>query len=397
MVVTLNAARPATGPNAHLPSSVPSFGSVDGFIGAMESRVRQEPVDLYPRDGTLAVARLEQKIAGLAGTNAHMTIAYSSGMSALIRLVESSSPTKGTVVMHAIDEYSRTRRFLSDDLPKRGVKSVRVNTGSIDEVSLSIAKHAPDIIVFETVANGPNVPVLDIGKLFEIDALRQKNPLIILDNTLPTPTLVPIEGLLRPGFNLAVIESGMKAYSTNMELLGIVYASDPELLKRLREDRITSGAMPSFYQVEALSSIVSQSLEDFDRRNRSACGNTLALAAACQEAEGDGRVFRVSHPNLATHANKRLADATAEQGATPLFYIQCTGNADQFAIARALEQSSYIRSECELGQSFGFPKTRIFPDLIYPSVRISGGSGHADVHRLADEFKHALILLRRSV
>ncbi len=374
--------------------SVPAFGSVEGFMDAMGMRKRHEYVDLYPRDGTKEIEKLESEIAELIGIESRHVLVFSNGMSAINTLVEAASPALGTVVLHANDEYSRTRVYLGDQLPLRGVKSVRVDTLSTENIRNALRRHRPNIIVLETVANGPNVPVIDIDALFSMDALRQSCPLIILDNTLPTPTLVPPERLLRRGFRVAVIESGMKAFSDNVEMVGIVYTHDNELRSELWERRISLGSMPSFYQARRLAQVVgAHSKAEFDEKNRRMCCNTLEIARACHDAEGDGSVFVVSHPNLSTHPNSGIANRLYPDGATPVFFIQCTG-IGQAALAKTLMDSEFINRNCKLGQSFGFEDTRIFPDGVAPTVRIAGGHNVADVEREAAAFRDALLMLR---
>ncbi len=377
-------------------TTVPHFESVDALRDAMVRRTRHEPVDLYPRDGTVQLYELESNIARLIGIDdPKKVIAYSSGMSALARLIESEAPTAGTVVLHAHDEYSRTRRYAGEILQERGARVVSCDTQDTEELKGKIEKYIPQIIILETVANGPQVPILDLQSLFSSQALRDANPLIILDNTMPTPTLIGPDTLLGArGLRVAVIESGMKAYSENVEMLGIVYAADPTLLDKLREQRITAGATPSYYQVEKLGELINESTSkrDFDSRNLRILGNTLQLAQGCYEA-GNELVF-IGHPNLPTNANSGYANRLFPAGASPLFFITPT-KIDQFELSEVLWSNPTINAHCELGQSFGLDRTRIFPDLTAQTVRISGGIEDAQtIAELKSAFRHTIASIR---
>ncbi len=352
---------------------VPAFSSVAAFKEAMRMRRMQIPVDLYPRDGTTATARIESGVGRLIGVRPENVVAYSSGMSAIVSVIESQNPGKGDVVLHGIDEYSRTNTYISDILSRRGVRSVRVDASDSERLAEAIEKHRPGIIFLETVGNGPNVPVLDIERLFSARFVKDCKPLVVLDNTLATPTCMPPELLLRDGMRAVVVESGMKAYSRNSEMLGIAYTLDRELLYTLREERITRGYMPSHFQTEAINHSLAFSKEEFDSRNRKIFSNCLRLAEACAVGCKDSGIV-VSHPNLDTHRNKRIAEGVSGDGVSPLFYIICSGGIDQFQLSCELIGNLVIRSLCELGQSFGFDRTRIFPDSNYPCVRISTGT-----------------------
>ncbi len=377
---------------------VPGFSTVSELHEADTNKREHKPTYVYPRDGTYDLVRLESGIGKLIGLAQDKIVAYSSGMQALTAVVEAASPTKGTVILHSQDEYARTRKFLKG-LAKRGAQSIEVDTTSMDNLREKIVKHRPEIIVLETIANGPNMPVIDIDALFSIKALREISPLIILDNTLPTPTLIPPRVLIeREGFRVAVVESGMKAYSRNTESFGILYSSDQKLLWDLREDRITRGGMSSVFQQKALNLAMPDSKGDFDSRNRTIMRNSLELAKGCYEAQEDGDVFTVWHPNLENHPNSVYANIHFPDGAAPLFYIQASDpfkmskrGKTQDEIAEALNRIPSIKENCVLGHSFGLNQTRILPDLEGPFVRISAGiEDDEKIKNLRTSFKEAL-------
>lgn len=131
--------------------------------------------------------------------------------------------------------------------------------------------------------------------------------------------------------------------------------------------------------------------EDFDRRNRLVISNTFRLAKACAEAEKKSGEFIISHPNLNSYHNCEYVNSKFPDGCSPVFFIDCLGELDQFEFTQRLWESSFIRKYCNLGQSFGFDRTRIWPDPNYPTIRIAGGTeDREDLEQLSLIFKGVL-------
>lgn len=139
--------------------------------------------------------------------------------------------------------------------------------------------------------------------------MEQLDPLIILDNTLPTVTAMPLGALIEGSARkVIVVESGTKYIGMNTEMCGLSYTADTDLLVRLRKRRQRTGSLLSAAAVETIEDIKPRTVEQFHQRNRSLFSNTLRLARACFEAlDGDDR-FEVAHPNLSTHANSEYAN-----------------------------------------------------------------------------------------
>ena len=132
------------------------------------------------------------------------------------------------------EHYTETPRYVDEHLRPRGVKVVRADSGNARELDAAIRKHDPDIILLETVSNGVSMPVVDIPALFASIKASGKSPLVILDNTLPTSTILAPGALLGDGsVTVAVVESGTKAYARNSEMLGILYTNNNELYTSL--------------------------------------------------------------------------------------------------------------------------------------------------------------------
>lgn len=376
-------------------SRVPSFADIVAAKAALHKKDNYIPADLYPRDGTVELARLEAKYAEFVGLSEGSLLLYNSGMSAVVEAIESGYPTKDDVVAHASQLYSQSTRYISEQLRKRGVRTVVFDAGSVEEIDTTIKKYRPKIVFLETVTNAPDMSVLDLEEFLRLESIEDVAPLIILDNTVPTPSVLPL--ILAIGATdrkILVVESGTKSYGLNRELVGLVYGVDKELMESLRERRRTTGSLLSNSAIETIDGDSFATKDEFDERNRRGVVNTLALARAANEATRGSSRFLVSHPNLESHTNFEYVRTKFPEGCSLVFFIQCLDDMDQFQLTEALWDSALIRRHCELGQSFAFDKTRVWPDANFPTVRISGGAERPeDIVVLSHEFASILKLM----
>lgn len=380
-------------------AAVPTFDSVEELQEVMTAKRSFSPIDLYPRDGTEHLCAVEARAANLARVEADGLVMFNSGMSAVQAALEvglseaKSGKDNGEqlVVAHSYELYSQTLSLIGS-LRGRGVKPVAFDSGSPASIEKVMESKRPDVLFTETVGNGPNVPVLDIDHLLALNRAQAEQSFVILDNTLPLSTALPLGEMLDEDDRVLVVESGTKSYTLNNELSGFVYGAMPSLMKRILEYRRTVGVMPGLGSLERIDSLLPASREAFDERNGHLYEVTGKLAVALFEAEQAGADFIVSHPSLATHANHELAATRYSDGTTPVFFLQCTGEASQFDLADRLWSHPIVRQYADLGQSFGFDKTRILPDERYPAVRVAGGA-YSDTELLGPALKEAALKL----
>lgn len=370
-------------------SVVPDFNSIAEVRQAQFCKENLLPANLYPRDGYEKLLELEQRVSSLVGVSAENLLLYSSGMSAIVDALEVTNPTQGTTILYGEELYNQSHFYLQELLAKRGVKVVPVDSGSIEDIEQAASKYNPKVIFLETVANGPDMPVLDVEGLVESSVLARQKPLIILDNTLPTPTNLPPGSILSSHDNILALESGTKFYARNHELCGITYAREIELLDSLKlRRRIGSGL--SFSAAKVLE-VTLLPRDKFHSRNKRILSNSFTLAKACFSVD-NGQFFTV-YPNLPNHPNFEYAYFNSPEGLAPLFFIQLplAGKLDQFSLTEKLWQNSAVKRYYQLGQSFGFDHTRIWPDPNYPAIRISAGTeGDEEIQELAEAFKNTL-------
>lgn len=356
---------------------VPTFDSVEALQTALELRAKFEPVDLYPRDGTVQLTEVEGHLAELARVDDDELILCASGMAAVVSAVESALGQERTVAETTIavgnQAYSQTQIYANQHLVEQGTRVILFDSGNPASIERAIDKHRPDIILAETVANGPDIPVLDIEALFRACDEYELNPTIVLDNTLPLSTAMDVTRGVESDRQLLVVESGTKSYVFNQEVAGLIYSRNPDLLDRLRGHRRVKGFGPNVAALERIAELLPKNVCEFDERNLRIFQNCGHLALAVRDALEGSQQFIVQHPVLEDHPNH---DRTLDipHGGSPVLFIQCAGATKQFELAERLWANPAVRDQAKLGQSFGFEDCRILPDSHYPTVRIAAGA-----------------------
>lgn len=357
----------------------------------MAARRSFEPVDLYPRDGTLLLNDAENQAAELARVDSKNLAIVNSGMLAVKTAVEVAldefKGSQNITVAHARQMYGQTINYLANSVSRTGVELVSFDSGDIGSTERVINKYQPQIVIAETIGNGPDVPILDLERLKQsVDSYDSKT-VTILDNTLPLSTALSLAENVATDENVLIVESGTKSYTFNQELSGLIYSNNSQLMTRVRESRRTSGAMPGIGSLEKIKDLLPSSVEAFDERNRSIYRSTAVLAQSLASAESQSGDYLVSHPVLRDCSSR--SDESLSQ-ATPVFFLQCTGQDNQFELASRLWKNETVRKQAKIGQSFGFDKARILPDEYGPYVRIAGGA-EIDSEALGQALKEAAL------
>jgi cystathionine beta-lyase/cystathionine gamma-synthase len=362
---------------------VPSFPDVQTLRKGLALKGALGAPDLYPRDGFSELFDTERRLARLARVHPDGMLLFTTGMAAVgaaLTAAISMATRETPLVACPPSMYSQIVSMLQQ---LHGCKLLYFKPGSRESVE-SVLYKQPDVLIVETVGNEPAVPVLDIEHLLK--AARGTQTVLLLDNTLPLPTVAPLGETLPPEDLAVVIESGTKSYTLNQELAGLVYGPNLELVDRIRRYRRMAGTMPGVGSVGRIAELLPD-IETFDTRNRAVFRTTAVLARYLYEAQQAGADFRVFHPALPTHANHELAMSLYPDGGSPLLYLRCD---DQFELAEQLWRHPVVREHSDLGQSFAFDRARVLPDYAFPAVRISGGA-ETDAEALGAALKEAAL------
>ena len=345
-------------------------------IGELKEAVRcndlSHPQSKYPRGGTVELTLLERKISNIFNLNPEGVMVFSYGMSAVVAAIEHASLTKGTTIIHGVNEYSNNKKYIGKTLAKRGVFAVEAQSYSIEHLQELIEKTRPQVIFLETIANGQSMPVLDLEGFFKIPSLKDIDPLIILDNTLAASIISP-EEILKEGFRVIGIESGLKFYTKHRGSFGFAYTKDLKIANEIKEYRKQTGTAPDLYQTKLVSEKLIGKFELYQRNER-IFRNAMLLATISAEAEHEGALFSITYPNLKSHQNFEFASKKFPGGAAPLFFIKPIGNKNQFDVAESLLKNPIIKEACVIIESFGYDFTAIWPNADLNFVRISAGT-----------------------
>lgn len=354
---------------------VPSFADIPAVIAAQQAKKAQLEADLYPRDGSRELFQLEKDLAEILGVRQGNLLLYNTGMSAVVDALEIMRPTAGTVILKGNQHYSQAGKYITDELRSRDVSVLETDPGSLESINKILERKKPSIVFFETVTNGSEMATLDVKGFLDLPVLEDLDPLIVLDNTLPTSTALPLGRIMAASPRKVVgIESGTKFIGLNTEMCGMAYTYDADSLLLLRKRRQRTGSLLSASAVETVRECMPKTVGDYDLRNSTIFRHTLRLARACCGNEENGDSFVVIHPNLQSHPSSQYTNLHCPDGISPVFFIQpMTLEGRHYQIAEALWENPIISELCDLGQSFGFNRSRIWPDDNAPVVRVSGG------------------------
>lgn len=359
----------------HTKPVVPCFESVEALREGLQLKSQFEPVDLYPRDGTIALSDTEAAAAKLIDVASDQVVVFNTGMSAVATAIETGldiSKSEQPTIACAEQLYSQTAAILGNLATNRGIKLVRFDSGWTDDVVRVIEQKSPDIVLTETVGNGPDTPVANIANILELT--REHRITSIIDNTLPLNTGYDVASLTSPEDKVITVESGTKSYTFNREMSGFAYSKNTDLLFALRGKRRTYGTMPGLASVERINALLPESKQAFDARNLQILQKAGDVAIRLSKEISNEGTYFVSHPTLESHDSAELPNQLTRNRVSPLFFLQCRGCDDQFELASKLWVHPEVQAQAELGQSFGFDTARILPDERGRNVRISLGA-----------------------
>ncbi len=372
--------------------TVPSFETIEALQQGLERKEQFEQCDLYPRDGQELLGDAEEIAANLIGVEAHQTLIFNNGMSAVDTAVEAGLYHKGSkgksLIAASAILYAQSGVRLQN-YSRLDVAVSKFDSGCTSNIQ-SIIDKKPDVVFAETVANGPGTPVLDHRLLLEAARSQESAPVIILDNTLPLSSGLPLAKELTEDDKVIVVESGTKSYTQNAEISGIAYTKHPELLQALKTLRRDKGTIPGIGSTERIKLLLPESKRAFDARNKDLFKNTAMLAHILQEAANETKDFIVTNPSLESHDNHELAiDLGLPDGGSPVLFLQPTVPGSHIELTEKIWSNPEVHEHAELGQSFGFDRTRILYDDRSGTVRIAGGAD-TDTTTLGEAFKNAL-------
>ena len=248
----------------------------------------------YSRMDNPTADAFAQGLAALEGVNVATEVTgqpFASGMAA-ISTVLLTLTRAGAHVVCPREVYGGTYGLLSELLPRFGVTTTFVDSTDLDAVRAAMRPHT-SVLWGETLAN-PTMTVADLPALAAV--AHEAGATFVVDSTFASPAICrPLEH----GADI-VVHSATKYIGGHSDVTGGVAVGAPELLARVRHDRVELGG--SLSPDDAF--LLHRGLATLPLRVARHCATAMAVATAMAEHP---RLERVDYPGLPGHRDHGLA------------------------------------------------------------------------------------------
>lgn len=255
----------------------------------------------YSRVDNPTTDAFAQAVAALEGVGVDGQVVaqpFASGMAAISTVLMALTHAGAHVVVPR-EVYGGTYGLLTTVLDRFGVSTSFVDMTDLDAVRAAVRPETT-VLYAETLAN-PTMSVADLPALSAIS--REAGLTFVVDSTFASPAVCrPLEH----GADV-VVHSATKYIGGHSDSTGGVAVGSPELMARVRHDRIDLGGMLA--PDEAF--LLHRGLATLPLRVARHCASALVVAAAMDEHPG---VLRVDHPGLPSHRDHELACKLFDEG-----------------------------------------------------------------------------------
>ena len=296
-------------PDAPLPTQVP-MGLPVYRTASFRFDTAQEYADVlgekspgysYSRVDNPTSDAFAQAVAALEGAHLDREVvgqAFASGMAAISTVLMALTGA-GAHVVAPREVYGGTYGLLTSVLNRFGVTTTFVDSTDLDAVRAAIRPETT-VLWGETLAN-PTMSVADLPALSAIS--REAGLTFAVDSTFASPAICrPLEH----GVDV-VVHSATKYIGGHSDATGGVAVGSPELMERVRHDRIDLGGMLA--PDEAF--LLHRGLATLPLRIDRHCRSALAVATALADHP---RVERIYYPGLPDHRDHALAEKLFDPG-----------------------------------------------------------------------------------
>ncbi|HVE73747.1 MAG TPA: aminotransferase class I/II-fold pyridoxal phosphate-dependent enzyme [Mycobacteriales bacterium] len=255
----------------------------------------------YSRVANPTAEAFAQGVAALEGVNVATEVEgqpFASGMAAISTVLMTLTKA-GAHVLAPCAVYGGTYGVLTSVLQRFGVTTTFVDGSDLSAMRAALRPETA-LIWAETVAN-PTMAVADLPALAAL-AGEAGIPLVV-DSTFASPAMCrPLEY----GASI-VVHSATKYIGGHSDVTGGVAVGSPELMARVRHDRIDLGG--SLSPDDAF--LLHRGLATLPLRVERHCRSALAVATALSEHPA---LTRVEHPGLPGHRDHGLAVKLFDEG-----------------------------------------------------------------------------------
>jgi cystathionine gamma-synthase/O-acetylhomoserine (thiol)-lyase len=255
----------------------------------------------YSRIDNPTADAFAQGVAALEGANVDGEVAgqpFASGMAAISTVLMTLTKA-GAHVVCPREVYGGTYGLLSHVLDRFGVATTFVDTTDLDAVRAALRPETT-VVWGETIAN-PTMTVADLPGLAAL--AHEAGATFVVDSTFASPAVCrPLEH----GADI-VVHSATKYIGGHSDVTGGVAVGSPELMARVRHDRVDLGG--SLSPDDAF--LLHRGLATLPLRVARHCTSALAVATALLDHPV---VERVDHPGLTGHRDHGLAVKLFDEG-----------------------------------------------------------------------------------
>ncbi|MCW2779162.1 MAG: cystathionine gamma-synthase [Frankiales bacterium] len=275
-----------------------SFDSAQAYADTMNGDV---PGYSYSRVDNPTSDTFAQAVAALEGVHVDGEVVgqpFASGMAAISTVLMTFTHA-GAHVVAPREVYGGTWGLLARVLARFGVETTFADARDLDAVRAAVRPETT-VLWGEVMAN-PTMTVSDLPGLAAI--AREAGLVFAVDATFASPAVCrPLEH----GVDV-VVHSATKYLGGHSDATGGVAVGRPELLARVKHDRVELGG--ALAPDEAF--LLHRGLATLPLRVDRACRSALAVATA---VEGHPAVVKVQHPGLPSDPSHELAVKLFDEG-----------------------------------------------------------------------------------
>jgi len=301
----------------------------------------------YTREGHPNADVLARRIDDMEGVRSGFITG--SGMSAITAAILGILD-KGDHLLAGDRLYGRSRRMLSEDLPRFGIGCTFVDSTDADMFEAAVTPATKAMLV-EIVSN----PTLRVADMEGIHRVAEKHGLcLIVDNTFTTPRAY------RPFAHGAdvVVHSITKLLSGHSDAtLGYAVSNDSALNERLRALCVTWGLTGSPFDCW----LAERGLYSFEIRYDRAESNARLLADSLAELPGIRRVLYPLHPDHPDRARAR--SLLGERGGNMVGFEIEGGREHANRLVRAARNISFAPTLGDIGTILSHPASSSHREL----------------------------------
>lgn len=276
----------------------------------------------YSRFGNPTVDAAAEAITALHGAaHGQMT---ASGMAAIATTLVTALESGDTLVA-AKQVYGDTDDLLKRDLPRMGVRVVRVDAFDANEWRVAIAEHRPAVVYGETLCN-PTLRVLDIPRVAQL--AHDVGATFVVDNTFASPYCARPLSL---GADV-VVESATKFIAGHSDVVaGAVVCDDAAWARKIQQRVITFGGCLDPHA----AFLVWRGTRTFRVRLREQCAVAHALSEQLRAEPG---VRGVVYPGADDYPDREVAGRVLPDARGAMLVLELHGGDERaLALVRRLE------------------------------------------------------------